>query len=224
MNKIEAVLFDMDGVIFDTERVYLDHWIKIFEKYGYEMKKEIYVSVMGRGRDNVMKTFLKIYGENLPIEEMYKEKDKLLVQAIEDGQVPMKPGAKEILNFLKENNFKIALATSAKRDRMMMQLKMGKIENEFDAIVCGDDITNSKPDPEIFLKAAQKLSVNPENCVVVEDSPSGIKAAYGAQMMGLHVEDLKEADEEMLKHCHKSFKNLFKIKDYLIELTVEREV
>ena len=223
MNKIEAVLFDMDGVIFDTERVYLEHWIKIFKKYGYEMKKEVYVSVMGRGRENVMKIFLKIYGENLPIVQMYKEKDELLVQAIEKGEVPMKLGAKEILHFLKENNFKIALATSAKRNRMMMQLEMSKIENEFDAIVCGDDIINSKPDSEIFLKVAEKLFVNPENCVVVEDSPSGIKAAYSAEMMGLHVEDLKEADEEMLKHCHKSFKNLFEIRDYLIELTVEKE-
>jgi len=220
MNKIEAVLFDMDGVIFDTEKVYLEHWIKIFKKYGYEMKKEVYVSVMGRGRENVMKTFLEIYGENLPIVQMYKEKDELLVQAIEEGKVPMKPGAKEILNSIKENNFKIALATSAKRDRMMMQLKMGKIENEFDAIVCGDDITNSKPDPEIFLKAAQKLSVNPENCVVVEDSPSGIKAAYSAKMIGLHVEDLKKADEEILKHCYKSFKDLFEIKECLIQLTI----
>jgi len=219
MSKIEAVLFDMDGVIFDTERVYLEHWIKIFKKYGYEMKKEVYVSVMGRGRENVMKTFLEIYGESLPIVQMYKEKDELLVQAIEDGQVPMKPGAKEILNLLKENNIKIGLATSAKRDRMMMQLKMGKIENEFDAIVCGDDITNSKPDPEIFLKAAEKLSVHPEYCVVVEDSSSGIKAAYSAEMMALHVEDLKKADEEILKHCHKNFKNLFEIGEYLIQLT-----
>ena len=219
MSKIEAVLFDMDGVIFDTERVYLEHWIKIFKKYGYEMKKEVYVSVMGRGRENVMKTFLEIYGESLPIVQMYKEKDELLVQAIEDGQVPMKPGAKEILNLLKENNLKIGLATSAKRDRMMMQLKMGKIENEFDAIVCGDDITNSKPNPEIFLKAAQKISVNPENCVVVEDSSSGIKSAYSAEMMALHVEDLKKADEEILKHCHKNFKNLFEIGEYLIQLT-----
>jgi len=217
MSKIEAVLFDMDGVIFDTERVYLEHWIKIFKKYGYEMKKEVYVSVMGRGRENVMKTFLEIYGESLPIVQMYKEKDELLVQAIEDGQVPMKPGAKEILNLLKENNLKIGLATSAKRDRMMMQLKMGKIENEFDAIVCGDDITNSKPDPEIFLKAAQKLSVNPENCVVVEDSPSGIKAAYNAEMIGLHVEDLKKSDKEILKYCYKSFKNLLEIKEYINE-------
>jgi beta-phosphoglucomutase family hydrolase len=219
MSKIEAVLFDMDGVIFDTERVYLEHWIKIFKKYGYEMKKEIYVSVMGRGRENVMKTFLEIYGESLPIVQMYKEKDELLVQAIEDGQVPMKPGAKEILNLLKEKNLKIGLATSAKRDRMMMQLKMGKVENEFDAIVCGDDITNSKPDPEIFLKAAEKLCVNPQYCAVVEDSPSGIKSAYSAEMIALHVEDLKKADEEILKYCHKNFKNLFEIGEYLIQLT-----
>jgi len=218
MSKIEAVIFDMDGVIFDTERVYLEHWIKVFEKYGYEMKKEIYVSVMGRGRGNVMKTFLEIYGESLPIVQMYKEKDELLIQAIEDGQVPMKPGAKEILNLLKENNLKIGLATSAKRDRMIMQLKMGKIENEFDAIVCGEDITNSKPDPEIFLKAAKKLSVYPENCVGVEDSPSGIKAVYSAEMLALHVEDLKEADEEILKHCHKNFKNLFEIGEYIMQL------
>jgi len=151
---------------------------------------------------------------------MYKEKDELLVQAIEKGEVPMKLGAKEILHFLKENNFKIALATSAKRNRMMMQLEMSKIENEFDAIVCGDDIINSKPDSEIFLKVAEKLFVNPENCVVVEDSPSGIKAAYSAEMIGLHVEDLKKADEEILEHCHKSFKNLFEIREYLIRLTV----
>jgi HAD superfamily hydrolase (TIGR01509 family) len=150
---------------------------------------------------------------------MYKEKDELLVQAIEDGQVPMKPGAKEILNLLKGNNLKIGLATSAKRDRMIMQLKMGKIENEFDAIVCGDDITNSKPDPEIFLKAAEKLCVNSQYCAVVEDSPSGIKAAYNAEMLALHVQDLKEADEEILKHCHKNFKNLFEIGEYLIQLT-----
>lgn len=221
MSEINAVLFDMDGVIFDTERVYLEHWIQVFEKYGYEMKKEVYVSVMGTGRQNVMKTFKEIYGEDLPIIEMYKEKDALLIQAIEEGKVPMKPGAKEILKFLKENKIKAALATSAKRNRMDMQLKMGNIENEFDAIICGDDITNSKPDPEIFLKAAQKISVAPENCAVVEDSPSGIKAAHRAEMMALHVEDLKKADEEILKNCHKSFKDLFEIKEYLIQLRVK---
>ena len=215
MNKIKAILFDMDGVIFDTERVYLEHWIKIFKNHGYKMKKEVYISVMGRGRKNVMKTFLEIFGEDLPIVQMYKEKDEMLAVAIKNGEVPLKPGANEILDFLRENNYKIALATSAKGDRTAIQLKMGNIENKFDTIVCGDDIINSKPNPEIFLKAAQKLLVKPEECIVIEDSPSGIQGTYNAKMIGLHVEDLKKADEEILKCCHKSFKNLIEIKEYL---------
>jgi len=215
MNKIEAVLFDMDGVIFDTEIVYLDIWTKIFHSYEYKMTKEVYISVMGRGRKNVIKTFLDVYGHDLPIIQMYKEKDEILAQVIDKGQVPMKVGVKEILSFLKENKYKVALATSAKRDRVAKQLKMSNIQNVFDIIVCGDEIINSKPDPEIFLKAAEKLSVNPENCVVIEDSPAGIEAAYNAKMIGMHVEDLKKADEEILKYCHKSFKNLLDIKEYL---------
>ena len=221
MKKFEAVLFDMDGVIFDTERVYLDGWKKVFKKYGYEMTKEIYISVMGTGRKNVSKTFLNIYGADLPIIQMYEEKDRELFKAIAEGQVPLKQGVKEILGFLKEKGYKTALATSAKRERTMKQLKMGGIEELFDAIVSGDEAEKSKPDPGIFLTAAKKLSIKPENCIVVEDSPAGIQAAYNAEMMGLHVEDLKEADEEILKYCHKNFKNLLEIKEYINELTTE---
>ena len=154
MNKIKAVLFDMDGVIFDTEREYLKEWNKIFEKYGYEMKKEIYVSVMGRGRKKVKEIFKENFGDDLPIEEMYIEKDKMLKEAIENNEVPLKQGALELLEFLKKNEYKTALATSAKKDRVKSQVNHAKINNLFDAIVCADDIVNSKPNPEIFLKAA----------------------------------------------------------------------
>lgn len=214
MDKIEAVVFDMDGVIFDTENVYLDTWTKIFQKYGYKMTKDLYVTVMGRGRKNVIETFLKVYGQYLPIMEMYREKDKQIEQAVKMGQVPTKLGALEILKYLKDSDYKIALATSAKRERAMLQLKKYNIEEVFDVIICGDEITNGKPEPEIFLKAAEKLSINPVNCIVIEDSSAGIKAAYKAKMTGIHVEDLKEADEEILKYCHKNFKNLLEIKEY----------
>lgn len=217
MDKIEAVIFDMDGVIFDTEKVYLNNWIKVFEDHGYRMTKEVYISVMGRGRKDVIKTFLQVYGDDLPIDQMYKEKDKMFMQEIEEGKVPIKPCVKEILNFLKKNRFKIALATSAKRERTIMQLEMAGIESDFDAIVCGDEIINSKPDPEIFLNAAQKLSVISSNCAVVEDSPAGIRAAFNAKMIGIHVEDLKKADQEILKYCHKNFKNLYEIREYISE-------
>ena len=215
MKKIEAVLFDMDGVIFDTESIYLDIWTKVFQSYGYIMTKDVYISVMGRGRKNVIKTFVDLYGEDLPIIQMYKEKDKKLIRVIDKGQVPMKVGVKEILIFLKENGYKVALATSAKRERAIKQLKMANIKELFDCIVCGDEVINAKPNPEIFLKAAEELSVKPENCIVIEDSPAGIESAYNANMVGIHVEDLKKADEEILKYCHKSFKNLIDIKEYI---------
>ena len=218
MNKIKAVLFDMDGVIFDTEKAYLDTWTKVFNKYGYEMKKEIYISVMGTGRKNVKKTFLDIFGENIPIEEMYIEKDKMLAEIIDKGMVALKDGAEEILSYLKENGYKTALATSAKRIRAAKQVNMAGLDKYFDVIVTGDDITKGKPDPEIFLKAANKLGVLPEECIVVEDSPAGIQAAFNGQMYGIHVEDLKKADETIKKYCYKNYKNLNEIQEYIKSL------
>lgn len=215
MNKIKAILFDMDGVIFDTEREYLKEWNKIFEKYGYEMKKEIYVSVMGRGRKKVKEIFKENFGDDLPIEEMYIEKDKMLKEAIENNEVPLKQGALELLEFLKKNGYKTALATSAKKDRVKSQVTHAKMNNLFDAIVCADDIVNSKPDPEIFLKAAEKVNIKPENCIVIEDSEAGIRAAFNAGMIAFHVKDLKEADENIMKYCDKNFENLIEIKKYI---------
>lgn len=215
MKEIKAVIFDMDGVIFDTERVYLDIWSKVFRKYGYEISKEIYISVMGRGRKKVKEIFINNFGENMPIEEMYIEKDAMLLDAIEKNKVPMKLGAYDLITYLKDNNYKIALATSAKRERVIKQIEGAKIKVFFDTIVCGDDITKSKPNPEIFIKAAYNLDVDKENCIVIEDSPAGIEAAYNADMIGFHVEDLKEADDDIRRYCHKTFKNLIEVREYL---------
>ena len=211
----KAVIFDMDGVIFDTERVYLEIWKSVFEKYGYKMTKELYVNVMGTGRKNVIKTFLENFGDDLPIEKMYEEKDNQLFYIIENQGIPLKKGVKELFSMLKEKNYKIALATSAKRERVEKQIKDKWLKESFDAIVCGDDVEKGKPSPDIFLKAAKKIDVEPENCFVVEDSPAGIKAAFSGGMKGIHVEDLKAADEDILKYCEKNFKNLQEIKEYL---------
>lgn len=217
MNKIEAVIFDMDGVIFDTEKFYLEIWIKVFAECGLKMTKEIYVPLMGTGRKNVKAVFRKKFGDDLPVDEMYIRKDKLLFEAIDNNEVPLKPGALELLSYLRDNGYKIALATSAKKDRVTKQLMYNNMTSMFDAIVCGDDVVNSKPDPEIFLKAAKKVNINPENCVVIEDSLAGIKGANKGNMIGFHVEDLREADDEIIKYSTKAFKNLIQIKEYLKE-------
>lgn len=211
----KAVIFDMDGVIFDTEKVYLDIWTEVFEKYGYKMTKELYVTVMGTGRKNVIKTFLENFGDDLPIEKMYEEKDNQLFYRIENQGIPLKEGVKELFSMLKEKDYKIALGTSAKKERVEKQIKDKWLKESFDAIVCGDDVEKGKPSPDIFLKAAKEIDVEPENCFVVEDSPAGIKAAFSGGMKGIHVEDLKAADEDILKYCEKNFENLQEIKEYL---------
>lgn len=217
MTKIKGVLFDMDGVIFDTEKAYLETWTKVFKSYGYDLKRETYISIMGTGRDNAVRTFKEALGNDIPMEDMYKDKDRILKEIIESGSVPLKPGAVEILTYLRENNIKTALATSARMWRAETQLKMSGIKDMFDKITCGDEIKNLKPDPDIFLKSAQKLALNPDECIVIEDSPAGIQAAFNAGMYGIHVEDLKEADATIKKYCQANFKNLMEIKEYLAD-------
>lgn len=218
MKEINTVIFDMDGVIFDTEKAYLHIWSKVFSEYGYTLKKEDYISVMGKGHKAVRETFVERYGDDLPITEMYNKKDKLLAEVIENNEVPLKEGVVELLSYLRDNNYNIALATSAKRSRVDIQLKGSNIESFFNTIVTRDDIVNTKPDPEIFLKAAKNIGVNPENCIVIEDSPAGIKAAYNGNMIAFHVEDLKIADEEIIKSSQKQFKSLIEVLEYIKNL------
>ena len=217
INNIKSIIFDMDGVIFDTELVYLEIWSKVFEKYGYKLQKEVYAEVLGTGRENVKKVFLNNYGNELPIDKMYREKDEDLEKAVDKG-IPLKQGAYEILSYLKNNNYKIALATSASKERALKQLRYADIEKFFDVIVSRDDVKETKPNPDIFLKAAKKLNVNPNECIVIEDSSAGIKAAFNAGMAGIHVVDLKEADEEILSKAYKSFNNLNEIRSELMNI------
>lgn len=216
MKKVESVIFDMDGVLFDTESIYLKVWKNVFRKYGYKMTKDIYSQVIATGRENVKKVFLREFGEELPIEKMYREKDIALKEEIEK-QVYIKEGAVEILTYLKNKNYKVALATSSDRERMNKQLEKASIRGYFDEIVCRDEVENTKPNPEIYLKVADKLNVNPKNCLVIEDSLAGVKAAYKANMKVLHVEDLKKADNEIKKYCYKSFNNLLEIKEEIFQ-------
>ena len=217
IDKIKAIIFDMDGVIFDTEMIYLKVWSEVFEKYGYKMTKEIYASVLGIGRENVKKVFLNHFGNDLKIDDMYMEKDENLAIAIEKG-VPLKSGVHEILKYLKDNDFKIALATSAVSERAFKQLRQGNIEKFFNVVVCRDEVRETKPNPEIFLKAAKKLMVEPNECIVIEDSSAGIEAAFNAGMIPIHVVDLKDADENILKNCYKSFNNLNEIRNELVNI------
>lgn len=215
MKKIEGVIFDMDGVLFDTERVSLDIYKKIFKKYGYVIKEEVYAYTIGRARADVWNLYMDNYGDDLPLDKIFLEKDKEMLEYINKNGAPIKTGAYELLNYLNERGYKTALATSTYRKRAEELLQSAGIMDKFTATVCGDEVEKSKPNPEIFLKAANKLGLEPKKCIVLEDSPAGIEAANKAGMKGINIPDLKKPDGEIKKSAYKICSSLITVMDYL---------
>ena len=135
MKKIEGIIFDMDGTLFDTERVSFKIWQQVMRKHGYSMSKEVYISLMGRKRNDANKILLKLYGEDFPLEKIRAEKEVDMLKFIEEKGVPVKEGAFELLDFLVENRYKVALATSTCRERALSLLKMVGITDRFSVII-----------------------------------------------------------------------------------------
>lgn len=217
MKNIECVIFDMDGLILDTERLSFEAWRDILKKYGRVMTREDYASLMGITHDNVINKLKEIYGQELPMAELYEEKSKDVFKFMRENGVPVKTGIYELLDFLVEKNYKLALATSTNREKAVYLLERAGIKDKFNTMVFGDEVINSKPHPEIFLKAAERLGIAPEKCIVLEDSPAGIEAAYRAGMKGIHIPDLKMPDEKINKYAYKIFNSLLDVRDYLRE-------
>lgn len=215
MRNIEAVIFDMDGLIFDTERISYKAWKTVCEKEGYEIEEDFYTSLIGRNFKGFSVIMREHYGKEMPLERIYEEKIKLMTDEIDTHGVPLKRGVHELLDYLNRENYKVAIATSTVRERASKMLNSVGVLDKADYLICGDDVTNSKPDPEIFLKAAENLGVKPEKCIVLEDSGTGIEAAFNAGMKGINIPDMKMPDEDMKKKAFKIFDNLLDVKDYL---------
>ena len=192
-----AVLFDMDGVIFDSERMLRDCWIAIAHREGLEGMEEVYglcIGVNQRASDEILR---RAYGEAFPVERFKKEAVGLFRERIAEQGLPVKPGAREILEELKERAVPLALASSTDQGPVRRELSEAGLLEFFDVLVTGDMVKNSKPHPEIFLTAAELLGVEPGDCFVIEDSYNGVRAAAAAGMRPIMVPDLLAPDEEM---------------------------
>ena len=211
---IESVIFDMDGVIFDSERIVCDLWIDFAKENGMSGMDELIIKCIGINDNATKKLFLEAYGEGCPYDEYKKVISQKYHELYDGGRLPMKPGVKELLGFLKENDIKTALASSTKVKTVTNQLRDAGILEYFDVVIGGDMVTKSKPDPEIFLEAADKLGVDPTKSFIIEDSLNGIKAAYAAGAKPLLVPDLIKPDEEIQKICYNIFVNLHEIKAF----------
>ena len=193
---IEAVVFDMDGVIFDSEKIYLKCLTAVGEKYAIPGFKDLCYSTIGTTDLYMKQVFLEHYGEDFPFDQYMDEMFVLFGKEAEGG-LPLKTGVREILTFLKQKGIKVALATSTIKEKALPEIRLAGLEEYFDSFICGDMIERGKPAPDIYLKACEVLEANPANAYAIEDSFNGIRSASRAGMHAIMVPDLLQPDEEI---------------------------
>lgn len=215
--KYKAVIFDMDGVIFDSERLVLEGWQEIAAKYGIEGIEEVLPRCLGVNAQVTREIFREYYGQDFPYDEYKKEASALFHSRYGNGKLPLKPGVKELLSYLKENGYLVGLASSTRQAIVEQEIRDAGLMPYFDNLVCGDMLKRSKPEPDIYLKACENLDVEPRMAVAVEDSYNGIRSAKRAGMVPVMVPDMVQPDEEMRSLAHKICKDLFEVKNWISE-------
>lgn len=186
---IEAVLFDMDGLMFDTEGLSHRALLETGKKFGCEGISEVIPLITGVNAASVKRIFLEHMGTDFPFDEFMRSRQELIDRSIAEHGVPVKPGLRELLAYLEREGYRTAVATSTSRAHAMAYIEQARMLDCFDAFVCGDMLKKSKPDPDIYLKAAGLLGMAPEVCMALEDSPNGVASAYAAGMKTVMVPD-----------------------------------
>ena len=214
---LKAVIFDMDGLLIDSEALTFEGYKKLCRKHDYILEDEFYYQFLGTNVDYMREGFKKYYGQAFPFDQIVNEVHDYIEEIFLNNGVPLKSGAINLLEFLKKKGIKIGLATSSSRPRVDQILKKAHVLSYFDVTVCGNEIEKSKPDPEIFLTACQKLRIKPSEAIVLEDSENGIIGASEGNIRCIHVPDLKASSELIKKRAAYIAEDLNTVIDYIEE-------
>lgn len=215
MKKCKAVVFDMDGVIFDSEALVMEIWKDMGEKYHIADVEATMYKCIGVNAVETKQIFLDAYGEDFPYETYIKEVSQIFHERADHGELPVKPGVEELLTYLKEAGYIIGLASSTREASVRQELTDAGLISYFQELTCGDMLKASKPKPDIYLMACEKLGVAPEDAIAIEDSYNGIRSAYSAGMHPIMVPDLIGPDAEMEEKSEHIFENLMQVKDWM---------
>ena len=213
-DEIELFLFDMDGLLFDTETIYVEYGREVAKKMGYVITKEIVEKTTGVVNDKARILFKEALGEDFPYDEVMGTVRAHIFELAKKSEVPLKPGALELLEFLKENKKQMILATSSDLYVAKALIEGKDLAKYFSHFVTAEDVVHGKPDPEVFLIGAKKAGVAPEKTAVFEDSFNGIRAAHAAGTFPIMVPDKLKPTEEIEKLVYKKFNSLIEALDY----------
>lgn len=210
-----TVIFDLDGLLIDSEVISYQLYQDLIKQYGYSFTVEDYTqNYSGKTATGNMEAIIKRFQLPISVQEgldftLSKEKEYFI------KGVKLKAGAKELLNYLKQSEYKVVLASSSTKERALCALTQHHIESYFDEMVFGTEVENGKPSPDIFLKACEKAEARPENCLVLEDSEAGIQASSSAQIPVICVPDMKKPEDKFQKMTETMLPSLLEIMFYL---------
>lgn len=212
---IKGIVFDMDGLMFDTERIAMDGWDYAASMMGVVIPREIQIKVLGLTEESSKQLFEEYLGKDF---DFYKAKDLRISYAysyIEKNGVPLKKGLIELLDYLKANNYTIAVATSTEKEKAEYLIKKAGVYEYFNAVICGNMIKNGKPEPDIYLKASELIGIHPSECLALEDSINGILSADRAGLKPVMIPDIVQPNEEIKKHIYALLPSLLEVIDLL---------
>lgn len=215
---IKAVVFDMDGLMFDTERIGIRTWKTLAEELGYPKLDSLIYSCFGTNHNFKRKYFSEVLGEDFPYDEFCKREVEVTGKTLKEEGIPHKSGLTELLEYLKKSGIKRAVATSTPQYPALEHIKNAGVFEYFDAIITGDMTEKGKPNPDIYLKACSELGVSPEDAMGLEDSFNGVRAIYSAGMKAVMIPDMVEPDEEIREKCYAVKNSLTDVIDLIEEI------
>ena len=210
MDNIDLFIFDMDGILFDTETVYLEYGKKLLKELNYKVTDELVEKTTGLTNEEAKEIYLEEFGRDFPYDEIYN----YIIDEAQKGNIALMTGAKEMLEFLSSRGKKMVMGTSADSFMANTLLESKGIKDYFSHIITADDVERGKPDPEVFLRGAGKMNINPSKTMVFEDSINGVKAAYGAGMLPVMIPDKLTPTEDIEDMLYKKFDNFLKVIEY----------
>ena len=220
MQQIKGIIFDMDGLMIDTEKLLQRYWCQAANEFGYPMKKEHVLKIRSLSAKYAIPKLKEMLGEDFDYDKVRGRRLELMAEHVEKYGIEKKKGLDELLDYLREKKYKLAVATATDIDRTTAYLKaIGKLDF-FQGIVCGGMVKNGKPEPDIYLRASETLELSPCQCMALEDSPNGILSAYRAGCIPVMIPDLDMPDTNTKALLYTCVKDLSEIIPLLDELAI----
>lgn len=212
---MRTVVFDMDGVLFDTEVVCMKAWMAIAQRWGLPDMEEVFPRCIGLNANDSRQIVFDAYGEDFDYPTFRQQSSEWLKGYLAQNGLPVKPGAPQILEWLREAGYAVGLASSTRSSSVYRYLEQSGLREYFSVVITGDMIEHSKPRPDIYLIACAELGVKPGEAYAIEDSPNGIRSAHAAGMRPIMVPDMIAPDEEMRRLSFLICQDLFEVQAYL---------